>query len=487
MQSLIRFGSRPWAETERSMFRNAVAVLAVLVVSAAFETNAASLREDLLAIPLSENLGGATTRPDAGANAFSLIAANASAQNRAQATFGIQMFAVEWKPTPGVQPVTDGLGPLFNRESCIACHEKNGRGRAPSGPSQPMQSMLMRLSIPGPEDHGGAIPVPNYGDQLQDRAIDTVAPEGRVHVSWDETSGRFGDGEPYALRRPKFEFTDLAYGKPPNNLLTSPRVANPVIGLGLLEAVPEASLAALADPKDGDHDNISGRMNVVWDAPSQSMKPGRFGWKANVASVAHQSAGAARGDMGINTPVFPNDHCEPVQTVCLAEAQRADQGLEMSEAFFTRLITYMQLLAVPKQRDGDQPNIKRGQKLFHDMGCASCHMPTLKTDATASLPELREQTFHPFTDLLIHDMGEGLSDGRPDYLASGTEWRTAPLWGIGLTNIVSGHTEFLHDGRARNLSEAILWHGGEAEAAKEKFRTVSKTTRDDLLAFLNSL
>lgn len=462
-----------------------LALLAALGAAASAHAN--SLREELLSVPLSDNLGGATTRPVATKEAFTFVAGNASPANRALFTFGNQMFTVEWKPTPGAQPITDGLGPLFNRESCIACHDQNGRGRAPDGPGQPMDLMLVRLSVPGADEHGGPKPVPNYGDQLQDRAIDGVKPEGRAEIAWTEVPGAFGDGESYSLRKPSLTFSQLGYGDLPKDVLTSARVGNPVIGLGLLEAVPLTTLQALADPDDADKDGISGRINSVWDAPSKSMKPGRFGWKANVASLSHQNAGASRGDMGINTPVFPDDHCEPAQRECIIAAQKADQGLEMGEAFFDRLNVYMQLLAVPKQRNAELPEVKRGERAFRDLDCAGCHMPTLKTDAAATLAELKDQTFHPFTDLLLHDMGEGLSDGRPDFLASGQEWRTAPLWGIGLTEKVSGHTFFLHDGRARGLAEAILWHGGEAEAAKEKFRTAPKAVREDLLAFLNSL
>ncbi|MDX2144986.1 MAG: di-heme oxidoredictase family protein [Rhodospirillaceae bacterium] len=463
----------------------AVLLISTIWVSASAE--AGSLRQELLAIPISENLGGATTRPVATIDAFTFVAANASPANRAQFSFGNQMFTVEWKPTPGPQPVTDGLGPVFNRESCFACHDQNGRGRAPDGPSQPMTSMLMRLSVPGADAHGGPKPVPKYGDQLQDRAVEGVPAEGRAQVTWSEITGKYADGERYVLRKPSFTFTDLAFGALPERTMASPRVANPVIGLGLLEAVPVATLEALADPADADQDGISGRMNVVWDAASQSMKPGRFGWKANVASLDHQNAGAARGDMGITTPVFTAENCEPEQTACAAAAAESPPEMEMSGPFFQRLRIYMQLLAVPKQRGADWPEVRKGEKLFRDIGCAACHLPTLKTDASAGLAELRDQTFHPFTDLLLHDMGEGLSDGRPDYLAHGAEWRTPPLWGLGLTESVSGHTFFLHDGRARNVAEAILWHGGEAAAAKEKFRSLPKARRAELLAFLGSL
>ncbi|MBL8642456.1 MAG: c-type cytochrome [Rhodospirillaceae bacterium] len=448
---------------------------------------ATSLRDELLAIPVTPALGGDTTRPIATPEAFTFAAENIKPMNRPMFAFGNQMFTAEWTPAPGPQPTTDGLGPMFNRESCVACHVQNGRGKAPDGPNDLMDTMLMRWSVPGEAEHGAPKPVPGYGDQLQDRALDGLKPEGRARVTWSEVKGAYADGTPYTLRTPSFKYTDLAYGNLPKDIMSSPRVANPMVGLGLLESVPASTLEALADPDDKDGDGISGRINTVWDAPSQSLKPGRFGWKANVASLSHQNAGAARGDMGISTPVFVADVCEQGQAKCFEYAKKADQGIEMEDSFFERLNIYMHLLAVPQQRGADRPEVKRGEVLFRGAGCASCHMPTLKTDDTAPFAELKNQTFHPFTDLLLHDMGEALNDNRPDFMASGSEWRTAPLWGIGLTQTVNGHTHFLHDGRARNIAEAILWHGGEAEAAKEKFRSMPKAERDDLLAFLNSL
>jgi CxxC motif-containing protein (DUF1111 family) len=446
-----------------------------------------SLRDELIAHPITPALGGDTTRAVATKESFTFAANNIKPMNRPFFSFGNQMFTAEWMPAPGPQPTTDGLGPMFNRESCVACHAQNGRGKAPDGPDQLMETMLMRWSVPGTGEHGSPKAVPGYGDQLQDRALDGLKPEGRARVTWTEVKGTYGDGTPYTLRKPSFKYTDLAYGDLPKDVLSSPRVANPMIGLGLLESVPASTLEALADADDKDGDGISGRVNMVWDAPSQSIKPGRFGWKANVASLAHQNAGAARGDMGISTPVFVADICEDAQTDCFTYLKKADQGVEMEDGFFERLNTYMHLLAVPQQRNADAPEVKRGEALFRDAGCAGCHIPTLKTDGSSKFEELRNQTFHAFTDLLVHNMGAELGDGRPDYLAAGDEWRTPPLWGIGLTETVNGHTHFLHDGRARNIAEAILWHGGEGEVAKEKFRNMPKASRDDLLAFLNSL
>ena len=240
----------------------------------------------------------------------------------------------------------------------------------------------------------------------------------------------------------------------------------------------------ISDPDDADGDGISGRLNRLTDHFGHPAI-GRFGWKANVATLAEQGAGAAVGDIGLTTSLFPNQNCPAVQTTCRDAIAQGDP--ELSDSFFDRLVTYARLLAVPQARPVDDATFQAGLTLFKDMGCASCHMPTLVTGPDAALPELASQTFHPFTDLLLHDMGEGLADHRPDGAATGTEWRTAPLWGIGLIPRVNGHDRLLHDGRARGLAEAILWHGGEAEKAKEAFRTASKSDRDALVAFLGSL
>lgn len=455
--------------------------------AAAMQVHAAPLRDHLMSIPLSEALGGDTTRPVATADAFTFIAGNATPSHRSQFSLGNQTFTATWQPAPGPEPTTDGLGPLFNRDSCFACHNQNGRGRPPASAEDRMETMLIRWSVPGADGHGGPAPVPAYGDQLQDRAIDTVAPEAQVRVYWSAVVGRYADGTRYRLRKPAYRIAQLAYGPLPPDVMTSGRISNPVIGLGLLEAVPEATLAALADPEDRDGDGISGRLNMVWDAPSGRLMPGRFGWKANAATLSHQNAAAARNDMGLSTPVFPSEACETGQEACLAAVQAAGPAIEMEQGAFTSLEIYMRLLGVPRQRNAAAPEVRRGEEAFRALGCAACHMPTLQTDGQADLEELRNQTFHPFTDLLVHDMGPGLSDGRPDYLAGPRDWRTAPLWGIGLTRKVSGFTAFLHDGRARDLAEAILWHGGEGEQAKERFRRAPRTTREDLLAFLNSL
>jgi CxxC motif-containing protein (DUF1111 family) len=445
------------------------------------------VRDRLLATPLTSELGGKTTRPVATDEAFTFIAANSPESVKAGFSFGNELFTAAWEPSPGTQSTTDGLGPIFNRVACSDCHINNGRGLPPPEVGAPMDSMLVRISVPGENEHGGPVGVPNYGDQLQDRGIEGVPPEGRAIMTWHETPGAYGDGTTYSLRKAVITFEDLAYGPMPDDVLTSPRVANPVIGLGLIEMVADELVYALADPDDSDDDGISGRVNVVWDARDLKMATGKFGWKANAPNLTNQNSGAALGDMGITSPVRPNENCEPVQEACSASATVTYDGYELTAPFLNQLNVYTRRLAVPRQRGSHLPKVVRGQAQFMSAGCRHCHMPTMETGTDPRGQDLANQTFHPFTDLLLHDMGEGLADGRPDFLASGSEWRTAPLWGIGLTKKVSGHERYLHDGRARGLEEAILWHGGEAESAKQVFRMMPAEARADLISFLKSL
>ncbi len=445
-----------------------------------------SLRQELLARPLSAALGGSATVEQADADAFKQPIESLSGTQRAGFIFGNQMFNTVWQPIPGTQPTTDGLGPVFNREACADCHVLNGRGRPPENQDGLFESILVRLSIPGEDEHGGPNPVPGYGGQLQNRAVEGVTPEGRAVLVYEEVTGAYADGTAYTLRKPRVEFPELNFGAMPSDVMTSPRVANQIVGLGLLESVPVEMMNALADPDDVDGDGISGRVNIVWNAVTSEMAPGRFGWKANVPVLAMQNVGAAQGDMGITSPVFPQDNCEQVQTDCVQNANTHD-GPEMTVAFTDRLHWYTQFLAVPAQRNGDAPQIIRGEEIFRDIGCVQCHMPTLYTGANEDFPQLANQEIHPFTDLLLHDMGDGLADGRPDFLASGSEWRTAPLWGTGLIETVNEHSLFLHDGRARSRAEAVLWHGGEAQSAREAFKSMDKAERDNLIAFLKSL
>jgi CxxC motif-containing protein (DUF1111 family) len=431
------------------------------------------------------DLGGATTRAIDGKTAFTFPAANIEAEHQRDFFFGNRLFNTNWVIAPSSVKSFDGLGPYFNRISCSGCHTQDGRGRPPLDPNEPLNSMLIRLSVPDAKSPNGASPHAVYGGQISEDAILGVAPEGKTKITYKAAAGKFGDGEPFELQQPSYEITALASGPLGNDAMISPRVAPQVIGLGLLEAVPEDVLTALSDPDDRDGDGISGRLNHQIDPMTGELAIGRFGWKANEPTLLAQNAGAAFGDIGLTSPLHENENCAPAQMECLA-AKKAPE-IDLSEKFLGKMTLYTRLLAVPAQRNRGDPQVMRGAEVFENLGCAACHVSTLKTGAKAALPELENQTFHPFADLLLHDMGEALADGRPDFEATGSEWRTPPLWGLGMVPVVNGHDRLLHDGRARGFAEAILWHGGEAEKAKEEFRNAAKADRDALAAFLGSL
>jgi CxxC motif-containing protein (DUF1111 family) len=458
-------------------------MVSLLVVAS--EARVRSERNALLAIPLTDRLGGDGTRPIASDAAFSFQTPNSPKNHQRPFSFGNRLFNTNWVEAPASVKSFDGLGPLFSRVSCDGCHTKDGRGRPPDSNKDPMDSMLLRISIPGVGEHGGVNPDPIYGDQLSERAILHVAPEGRTQISYIEKPGTYGDGEKFSLRVPSYSITELGYGPLANDLMISPRVAPHMIGLGLLQGVPDETLIALADPDDADKDGISGRPNEVWDVANKKTVLGRFGWKANQPNLLQQNASAAAGDIGLSTTLVAMSKCTAAQTDCLNATSAG--APEMNDEFLDKLTLYTMTLAVPSQRNANSPEVKHGEQVFRTLGCAVCHMPTLKTAVVEGFPELSNQTFHPFTDLLLHDMGEGLSDHRPDFKAQGQEWRTPPLWGLGLIPTVNKHDLLLHDGRARGAAEAILWHAGEAEKSREAFRTASKSEREALIEFLNSL
>jgi CxxC motif-containing protein (DUF1111 family) len=427
--------------------------------------------------------GGDTTRAVSNRNAFSSPARNLPPQWRQRFFDGNKLFNAEWAAPPNRGSEFVGLGPTFNARSCIACHVRDGRGAPPENDA-PMTTMLVRVSVPGRDANGGPLPHPFFGMQLNDKAVEEVAPEGRVRISYVEQPGVYGDGAPFSLRAPTYAL--VATGVAPDGaLLMSPRVAPAVFGLGLLEAIPEAAIVAMADPEDADGDGISGRANRVHDPIAETTLLGRFGWKANVATLRSQNAEALLGDIGITSPPFPEDNCPEPQAACRARAAQ-HRAIEATDAQLDLLTFYMESVAVPARRDVEAPAVQRGERLFGEIGCTACHTPRIETGDHAN-PVAAYQTIQPFTDLLLHDMGDGLADGRPDFDADGREWRTPPLWGLGLIETVNGHLFLLHDGRARGIAEAILWHGGEAEAARERFRNLPAGARNDLLAFLGSL
>ena len=429
----------------------------------------------------SELSGGETTVFDASSHAFSIPAPNLSPSALAKHLEGDVEFEAVFVTAPAV--VNPGLGPIYNNVSCINCHSRDGRGRPPD-PDEGLVSLLFRLSLPKTEDSvaGKApIPVPGFGRQLNNRAIVNASPEGKVKIDYTEQTLTTADGTRVHLRYPNYTVTET-YQRLPENVEVSPRVAPAVFGLGLLEAIPEEAILAYADEADLDGDGISGKPNYVWDVVGQRYTLGRFGWKANQPTLLQQVAAAYNDDMGITTSLFRVENSA-------GQSQLTEHSVipEVSDEILEVVTFYVQTLAVPARRNVDDPQVKQGEQLFAKAQCASCHVPTLRTGVLAGVPSVSNQTIHPYTDLLLHDMGPDLADNRSDFRANGREWRTPPLWGIGLVRRVNGHTNFLHDGRARDLMEAILWHGGEAEASRHTVEQMSKIERDALIAFLESL
>ena len=581
----------PWPRW-RSPRANALAV-AGLIATAAATAHAAPDPDERAAIlaPASrfdaaerwERLSGgsATNRRRFDRDAFSQPSANISFEARAEFAIGNALFRRLWVTAPSSTRSADGLGPLYNARACQRCHLKDGRGHPPENAQDSTVSMLIRLSVPPRTEAERArlasgreavIPEPTYGTQLQDVAVPGLAAEGRIRIAHVPREVALAGGATVTLEEPHYAIADPGYGPLDPRVMTSPRVAPPMIGLGLLEAIAESDVMARVDPGDADGDGISGRARRVWSPSNGRMMLGRFGWKAGAATIVDQSAAAMSGDIGVSNPLAPAPwgECTERQRACRAGPHGADPGagadsesgpdsgadsdadsgtgsgagsdsgsglragsesgsgsgsdkFEAPAAVMDAIVFYSRNLAVPARRGENDPAVLRGKALFYRSGCIGCHTPKHATRADWPVEPLAGQLIWPYTDLLVHDMGEGLADGRPEggmgghvegdagsdagsdaksgsgggasYRdsasgqsgASGREWRTAPLWGIGLTEVVNGHTRFLHDGRARNLTEAILWHGGEAQASRDVFRTMPKAERDALLAFLKSL
>jgi CxxC motif-containing protein (DUF1111 family) len=441
--------------------------------------------------------GAASVRSTGDARAFSQGSGNLPYARLFDFRIGDGVFRKLWVSSPSSTTSSDGLGPLYNARGCQSCHLRDGRGHPPE-PGEAASSLLMRLSVPGPVAQAGepapgwrpATPDPTYGLQLQTFGIQGHAAEGHVAVDWTEQSVPLSGGEVARLRHPAWRIEGWGYGPPAPGLMTSPRVAPPMIGLGLLELVPERDILAGADPDDRDHDGISGRAARVWSGSLGAPALGRFGWKALAPTLRDQVADAFLADMGLATPIHPQGfgECTAAQPLCRAAPDGAPRpGLpEVDPRLFDLTVFYAANLAVPA-RAAPTPQVLRGRAVFREVGCDACHRPSFTTGDGADRPELSGQRIWPYTDLLLHDMGEGLADGRPEGAADGREWRTAPLWGLGHTRDVSGHTQLLHDGRARSVLEAILWHGGEAEAARDRVVGLPPSDRAALLAFLESL
>jgi len=423
-----------------------------------------------------ELLGGETTVFNRTSSAYEQPSAGLNPEQIKRHRDGDMAFEAVFVTPPAT--VNAGLGPLFNNSSCASCHIRNGRGLPKKGQILARVSQTQKISLTSSLNYhleksaymDNTPPVPDLGTQIQDSGVYGYSPEAEVNINWQEIQGSYGDGKPYSLRYPQAQIT-LKNGKPlSSDVQTSLRIPSPVFGVGLLEAIEEEDIFALADEKDANKDGISGKVNQVWDEEKQSLALGRFGWKANQPNLLQQSASAYVNDMGVTNPLFPEN----------------DGSMDIDEQILADATFYVQTLAVPARNLVNSAQVKKGEKLFAEANCIGCHVTTLKT-GNYFVNAIAHQTIHPYSDLLLHDMGEGLADNRPDFQASGKEWRTAPLWGIGVTQTVLPYSGYLHDGRARTLEEAILWHGGEAQTSKETFRNMSQDDRIALIHFLKSL
>ncbi|MDW5290342.1 di-heme oxidoredictase family protein [Formosa sp. PL04] len=428
--------------------------------------------------------GGISTVVNATEEAFGFSSTALTVREQVDFGVGNSFFRQSWVSAPSSTTARDGLGPFINAVSCSSCHFKDGRGRPPAFDGEFGEGLLLRLSISGHQENGAANVDPIYGNQLQDASILGETAKGSYRITYQTSTETLADGTLITLQKPIYTIENLGYGSLASGVLVSPRIASQMIGLGLLEAVSDNTLLSFTDEYDSDNDGISGRVNTVYDVESNSQKIGRFGWKANQPNIKQQVAGAFSGDMGITSYIFPDQNC-PSDVDC--DNIPNGGSPEITNENFDRVVLYSQSLAVPIRRDFEDQNVLNGKEIFSTMKCTSCHIPKMETSNDYYIAGFRNQTIRPYTDLLLHDMGEGLSDNAPDFQASGNEWRTPPLWGIGLINTVNKHTKLLHDGRANNVTEAVLWHGGEAEQAKNEFKDLSTQDREDVLAFINSL
>jgi CxxC motif-containing protein (DUF1111 family) len=420
---------------------------------------------------------GSGTVFDSSQEAYSHRLPDMNEEHRTAFFSGESLFDQNWIMAPSSTVARDGLGPLYNARGCAACHVKDGRGKPFDDQGQSLEALLVRLSQAGQDAHGGPKPDAVYGGQLQTFALQNQPAEGKLKISWNEVSGQFADGSTFSLQKPQFELIEPGYGEFSKNILTSMRQSPILIGLGLLEQVSEAEILSWEDPKDLNRDGISGRANWVWDIEKKQKSVGRFGWKANQPTLKQQVAGAFAGDIGITNQIFPDPDFSHIQAEKLGNLPNGGNP-ELEDRLLDRVVFYTQNLAVPARREPERAEVKAGQVLFQNLKCQLCHRPAF---------ELRKQELQAYSDLLLHDLGPELADQRPDYLATGQEWRTAPLWGLGLIEKVNGHSRYLHDGRARNLEEAILWHGGEAQGSRENYQKLSAEQRKNLIRFIQSL
>ncbi|WP_394181407.1 di-heme oxidoredictase family protein [Marinomonas posidonica] len=421
-----------------------------------------------------------------------------SAEEKLEFRIGEGVFQKFWVPSPSSTTASDGLGPLYNTRSCNNCHVNNGRGHAPeahvSGATIPSFMVRFGKRYPGSmQHHDGIFPSvgdAHYGGQLQGQSANGTLPEGDFHLTYQTHVEVLADGQQVSLRKPILHWDKLHYG--PFEADTGVTLLNTpsLVGMGLLDNIPDPYIIANADPDDLDQDGISGK--VSWIPGQHNPVVGRFGYKASTPSVTAQNQLAFNTDLGLSTLLFPapSGDCTPLQLECLNSPNGNSPHLDNLEVDKqqSRLVDlFVSLAAPPAMRNLSEPDFLAGKDIFIDSGCASCHTPKMVTGNDSPYSVLKNRTFYPFTDMLLHDMGAELRSGFPVYSAEPQEWRTAPLWGIGLSEKVSGRVGFLHDGRARTIEEAILWHGGEAQSSQQAYKRLSKEYRQKLIYFLESL
>jgi len=420
---------------------------------------------------------------DASINAFNNQIPGLNDSDQSDFIVGNSFNRNNWVIAPSSTKQRDGLGPLYNALSCSGCHDLDGRGRPPY-PGEKSTSLVIRLSQAGGLTgiHGQPLPLTDYGDQLNNKSIPDVEDEREVIITYQESEGQYPDGTKYSLRIPKYTFTNGAL----SNALFSPRVAPKMAGPGFVDAIPDNSILANADELDLNQDGISGKPNYVWDYFLNKKVLGKIGWKSNIPNVKNQVAHAFLNDIGITSTQFPQENLYGNQIINYGNLPNGGTP-EISDYLLFQVYYYTTHLAMPARRDYKDNSVLKGKMLFNKIGCNKCHISTFTTSNHPEFPDLNNQKIHPYSDFLLHDMGPGLSDNRPDYDASGQEWRTSPLWGLGLVKVVNNHTFLLHDGRARNTEEAILWHAGEASTIKTLFMSLSKSEREAIIRFVESL
>ncbi|MFO1318403.1 MAG: di-heme oxidoredictase family protein [Burkholderiales bacterium] len=389
---------------------------------------------------------------------------------------GADVFAQRWVVAPSAFGMW-GRGPTSNAEACTDCHAGQGRGTIPPDDRESLRSTIVRLSVRAPD--GTPAPHPAYGSQLQTQGVlGKVPAEGQAQVRWRHTHFRFPDGHTVRLRAPELAFSELAFGQIDTDVMTSLRVAPAVAGAAWLEAIPTAALI--------DHERAArlrggqGRLHRVVDPTTGRSTPGRFGWKAGQVTLIDQVATAFLEDLGVTSPRHPRDNCPTPQSACLDHA--AAPAPEIDAQRLDALVRQLRSAAPPRP---STRKYRTGAKRFDETGCGVCHVASWPIAGLPDAPAIAR--IEPYTDLMLHDLGAALADGRPDGNAGPSEWRTAPLWGMRRSLAADGRTVFLHDGRARSVEEAILWHGGEAAPARERFVRLRRADRLALLRFVEGL